>query len=44
MKKQVFFGTLALLASQAFAQQAAVTGPDSRLKDWGRLGTVLAAH
>ena len=32
MKKQVFFGTLALLASQAFAQQAAVTGPDSRLK------------
>ena len=32
MKKQVLFGTLALLASQAFAQQAAVTGPDSRLK------------
>ena len=32
MKKQVFFCTLALLASQAFAQQAAVTGPDSRLK------------
>ena len=32
MKKQVFFGTLALLASQAFAQQAAVTGPDARLK------------
>ena len=26
MKKQVLFGTLALLASQAFAQQAAVTG------------------
>ena len=32
MKKQVLFGALALLASQAFAQQAAVTGPDSRLK------------
>ena len=32
MKKQVLFGTLALLASQAFAQQAAVTGPDARLK------------
>ena len=32
MKKQVFFGTLALLATQAFAQQAAVTGPDARLK------------
>ena len=32
MKKQVFFGTLALLASQAFAQQAVVTGPDARLK------------
>ena len=32
MKKQVLFGTLALLASQAFAQQAVVTGPDARLK------------
>ena len=32
MKKKVLFGTLALLASQAFAQQAAVTGPDARLK------------
>ena len=31
MKKQVLFGTLALLASQAFAQQAVVTGPDARL-------------
>ena len=32
MKKQVLLGTLALLASQAFAQQAVVTGPDARLK------------
>ena len=32
MKKQVLFCTLAWLASQAFAQLATVTGPDSRLK------------
>ena len=32
MKRQVLLGVLALLASQAFAQQAVVTGPDSRLK------------
>ena len=32
MKKQGLFYTLALFAAQAFAQQAAVTGPDARLK------------
>lgn len=32
MKKQVLFYTLAWVASQAFAQLATVTGPDSRLK------------